>query len=177
MIQGTGQPKVALFASGDREFFAKVVDAQMSFDAPGKDGVAPRFVLHQNGRDQTGLRTSRPALSDAAIEGEYYSEELRVLYHVGHKDGKLVLTYPRGDLPLDSAGGNTFIAGGPAGVVTFECPTQANCTGFRTNDFGRVRDLRFTKVAIVAPGARATADTGVFLQTNTATLAKSSVPR
>jgi CubicO group peptidase (beta-lactamase class C family) len=176
MAQGTGQGKVPLFASGDREFFAKVVDAQFSFDAPGKDGVVARFVLHQNGMDQPGLRTSKPSLSDAAMrafEGEYYSDELRVLYTVGRKDGKLVMTYPRGDLPLNFTGGSTFSSGGPVGEVTFECAHQARCTGFKVNG-ARVRDIRFTKVAIVAPGARATADTGVFLKPDTATVAKAA---
>jgi CubicO group peptidase (beta-lactamase class C family) len=177
MGQGTGQGKFPLFASGDREFFAKVVDAQFSFDAPAKNGGAARFVLHQNGRDQPGLRTRRPSLSDAAIEGQYYSEELRVLYSVGRKDGKLVMTYPRGDVPLDAAGGNTFIAGGPFGMVTFECAPHANCKGFKMSDGSRVRALRFTKVAIVAPGARATADTGVFLKPGTPTVTKAAAPR
>jgi CubicO group peptidase (beta-lactamase class C family) len=178
MAQGTGQGKFPLVASGDREFFAKVVDAHFSFDAPGKDGVVARFVLHQNGMDQPGLRTSKPSLSDAAMrafEGEYYSDELRVLYAVGRKDGKLVMTYPRGGLPLDFAGGSTFFAGPPVGVVTFECAPHASCTGFKVNG-GRTRDLQFTKVAIVAPGARATADTGVFLKPDKATAAKAPGP-
>lgn len=178
MAQGTGQGKVALFASGDREFFAKEVDAQFSFDASGKDGVVARFVLHQNGMDQPGLRTSKPSLSDAAMrsfEGEYYSDELRVLYSVARKDGKLVMTYPRGDLPLNFAGGSSFFAGFPVGVVTFECSPHASCTGFKVNG-GRVRDLKFTKVAIVVPGAGATAGTGVLLKPDTATVAKASPP-
>jgi len=152
MGQATGQGKLQLFVSGDREFFSKAVDAQFSFEAPGKDGVAARFVLHQNGRDQPGLRAPRPSLPDAAIEGHYYSEELRVLYRVEHKDGKLMLAYPRGKLPLDSAGGNTFIAGGPVGLLIFEYAPDANCTGFKASDGRRMRAVRFTKVAIVAPG-------------------------
>jgi CubicO group peptidase (beta-lactamase class C family) len=166
LCTGPGQGKIPLFASGDRALFAKAVDAQMSFDAPGKDGVVPRFVLHQNGRDQPGLRTVKPSLSDAAMhafEGKYYSDELRVLYSVGRKDGKLVMTHPRGELALNFMGSTTFSAGGPVGQVTFECAQPARCTGFKVNG-SRVRDIRFTKVAIVAAGARATADTGAFLE-------------
>lgn len=164
--QGTGQGKLPLFASGERAFFAKAVDAQISFDAPGKDGGVARFVLHQNGQDQAGVRTARPALFDAdlrAFEGTYYSDELRVLYTVARRDGKLVMHYPRGDLPLDFSGGGSFFAGFPVGVVHFDCAPHAACTGFKV-DGGRVRDLQFTKVAIVAPGARPTADSGVFLK-------------
>lgn len=179
MIQCTGQGKLPLFASGDRAFFAKAVDAQFSFDAPGQDGVAARFVLHQNGKDQPGLRTRKPALSDAdigAYEGQYYSDELRVLYTVGRKDGKLVMTFPRGELPMEYAGGAKFFVHGPVGVVRFDCAQPASCKGFKVLG-DRVRELEFTKVAIVAPGARATADTGVFLKPKPATLAKAAPPR
>ena len=41
----TGQPKFEIFPEGEKNFFLKVVDAQLTFDA---DSV----VLHQNGRDQ-----------------------------------------------------------------------------------------------------------------------------
>jgi Domain of unknown function (DUF3471)/Glyoxalase superfamily protein len=46
----TGQPSVALYAERKTEFFAKLVDAQISFivDASGR---AESLVLHQNGRD------------------------------------------------------------------------------------------------------------------------------
>jgi hypothetical protein len=49
--QLTGQPKVEIFASAEKEFFYKVVDAQITF---GDDGL----VLHQNG-DHPAKRISR----------------------------------------------------------------------------------------------------------------------
>jgi len=49
-IQLTGQPKVQLFPEGDREYFLKVVDAQVSF-ITGSDGKATELVLHQAGRE------------------------------------------------------------------------------------------------------------------------------
>jgi serine-type D-Ala-D-Ala carboxypeptidase/endopeptidase len=53
--QATGQPKLELFAEGEKEYFLKVVDAQISFevDAAGK---ANQIVLHQNGRDMPAKR-------------------------------------------------------------------------------------------------------------------------
>jgi CubicO group peptidase (beta-lactamase class C family) len=156
MIQCTGQGKSPLYASGDRALFAKVVDAQFSFDAPGKNGLSPRMVLHQNGADQPALRGRKPALSlkdMRAYEGQYYSDELRVLYTVARKEGKLVMNFPRGELPMDYAGGGKFFVAGPVGVATFDCPTPVRCTGFKVHG-ERVRELQFTKVAIVAPGAR-----------------------
>lgn len=178
MAQATGQGKFPMFASGERAFFAKVVNAQVSFDVPGKDGFAPGFVWHQNGVDQSAKRSGKPSLSDAALrafEGIYYSDELNVLYTVARKDGQLVLRYPRGDMPMEYGAGTVFHAGQPVGVVVFDCPTPTNCTGFKATG-GRVRNLQFTKVAIVAPGARASADTGVFLKPDAAAVAKAAVP-
>jgi D-alanyl-D-alanine-carboxypeptidase/D-alanyl-D-alanine-endopeptidase len=53
--QATGQPKFEIFPEGDRDYFLKVVDAQITFVADGK-GHATELVLHQNGRDAHGNR-------------------------------------------------------------------------------------------------------------------------
>jgi len=48
-VQATGQPKYPVFAQGPKEFFYKVVDAQITFTDSG-------LVLHQNGRDMPAKR-------------------------------------------------------------------------------------------------------------------------
>jgi CubicO group peptidase (beta-lactamase class C family) len=48
-VQLTGQPRFEMFAEKEREFFLKVVDAQITFE----DGA---LVLHQNGIDQRAKR-------------------------------------------------------------------------------------------------------------------------
>jgi CubicO group peptidase (beta-lactamase class C family) len=53
--QATGQPRIAAYGKSDREFFSKVVDAQISFQVDAQDQVTG-LVLHQNGRDQPGKR-------------------------------------------------------------------------------------------------------------------------
>jgi CubicO group peptidase (beta-lactamase class C family) len=53
--QLTGQPKFELFASGEREFFLKVVDAQLSIEVD-QTGRAVAVTLHQFGRDQRAPR-------------------------------------------------------------------------------------------------------------------------
>jgi D-alanyl-D-alanine-carboxypeptidase/D-alanyl-D-alanine-endopeptidase len=53
--QLTGQPSVEVFASGPRDFFYKIVDAQLTFEA-GSDGEATAVVLHQFGRDMRAMR-------------------------------------------------------------------------------------------------------------------------
>jgi len=46
--QATGQPKCELFAEGDRDFFLKVVNAQITFEVDAT-GRATGLVLHQGG--------------------------------------------------------------------------------------------------------------------------------
>jgi len=53
--QATGQPKFEVFAKSDKEFFLKVVDAQLTF-ITGPDGKATSVILHQGGRDQEAKR-------------------------------------------------------------------------------------------------------------------------
>jgi CubicO group peptidase (beta-lactamase class C family) len=53
--QATNQPKFQVFPEGEREFFLKVVDAQITFDTDGA-GKASSLTLHQGGRDMPGKR-------------------------------------------------------------------------------------------------------------------------
>jgi CubicO group peptidase (beta-lactamase class C family) len=54
--QLTGQPKFEVFAETEKDFFLKVVDAQLTFETDGQ-GKVTDVVLHQNGRDQTAKRS------------------------------------------------------------------------------------------------------------------------
>ena len=53
--QATGQGKLEMFPEGDRDYFLKVVDAQITFvtDAQGR---ATELILHQGGADQHAKR-------------------------------------------------------------------------------------------------------------------------
>lgn len=53
--QATGQPKVQIFPSSAREFFLKVVDAQITFETDST-GRAISLTLHQNGADVPAKR-------------------------------------------------------------------------------------------------------------------------
>jgi CubicO group peptidase (beta-lactamase class C family) len=53
--QLTNQPKLEIFAEGEKEFFVKAVDAQITFET-GADRRATAATLHQNGRDQKAKR-------------------------------------------------------------------------------------------------------------------------
>jgi hypothetical protein len=53
--QATDQPKFEIFPEGDRDYFFKVVDAQIRFDVDGT-GRATQLTLFQNGAQTPGKR-------------------------------------------------------------------------------------------------------------------------
>ena len=53
--QATGQPKLEIFPEGPRDFFLKVVDAQITFEVEGQ-GKATSLILHQGGMNQPAKR-------------------------------------------------------------------------------------------------------------------------
>jgi len=61
--QLTGQPKFEVFPEGERKFFLKVVDAQLTFDTDAQ-GKATQVTLHQNGSDMPAKRIDQ-AQADA----------------------------------------------------------------------------------------------------------------
>jgi serine-type D-Ala-D-Ala carboxypeptidase/endopeptidase len=54
-VQLPGQPKFEIFAESDRNYFLKVVDAQVTFETDS-NGRPIAVVLHQLGRDLKGMR-------------------------------------------------------------------------------------------------------------------------
>jgi CubicO group peptidase (beta-lactamase class C family) len=54
-VQVTGQPAFPLFPEGPRDFFLKVVDAQITF-VTDSSGHATELILHQGGMDQPAKR-------------------------------------------------------------------------------------------------------------------------
>ena len=54
-VQATGQPRLEIFPESDRDYFLKVVDAQITFETDSQ-GRAMGLVLHQNGVNQTAKR-------------------------------------------------------------------------------------------------------------------------
>ena len=58
MLQATGQPQFELFAESEKEFFLKVVDAQITFVKDG-EGKMVVLVLHQAGAHQKAKKRPR----------------------------------------------------------------------------------------------------------------------
>jgi CubicO group peptidase (beta-lactamase class C family) len=74
--RATGQARIPAFPYGERDFFAKAIAAQFTFDAAGTDGIVAGGVLHQNGRDIPARRTARPvqpAEKQKQFEGDFYT--------------------------------------------------------------------------------------------------------
>lgn len=55
LVQATGQLKFEVFAEGPKDYFYKVIDAQITFETDAR-GRATALVLHQNGADQRAKR-------------------------------------------------------------------------------------------------------------------------
>ena len=74
ITQATGQPKVPIFAESEREFFAKVVDAQITFvtDAQGR---ATELILHQGGNDVHAKRFEGEVPAAQRAQGNHYRPE------------------------------------------------------------------------------------------------------
>ena len=150
-----GDDAVPFYPSGEREFFAKLLNARFTFDAPGADGVIRGGTYQRNTRAKTAKRMAPAKLSDdeiKALEGQYYGEELQVLYTVRAKGGQVLLGSPRGDIALVPYGKQSFIAPWPFGLVTFQCAPAGGCSGFTATE-DRARDVQFSKVQLVGAAA------------------------
>jgi CubicO group peptidase (beta-lactamase class C family) len=149
MALGTGFLKIPVFAYGEREFFARATDASFSFDPPGKDGIVAGGVLHRGGQDIPARRTARPMPSAAELkrlEGDFYSDELHVLYSIAGRDGDLVLTYPGGAVTLGFNGERDYATG--FGTIQYQCSADG-CDGF-TIGTERARNVQFTRVTLTS---------------------------
>ncbi len=149
-----GDDRMAFYPTGEREFFVKLTNARFSFDAPAADGMSPGGTWQKNARSRRATRIAPAKFTDderKAMEGEYYSDELHVLYTVSVKDSGVVLHYSRGDIPLAPFGKGSYVGPWPFGLVQFQCPPQGACSGFTATE-DRARDIPFTKVVITDAG-------------------------
>ena len=80
-LSGPGQGKVQIYPEGDRKFFAKLVDAQFTFDADAQGNIT-QLVLHQNGRDMPFKRLDeagmKKAADAAAAVAKHYKDQTQI---------------------------------------------------------------------------------------------------
>jgi hypothetical protein len=72
--QATAQPRFDLYPETDQEFFAKIVDAQITFTT-GPRGRATQLSLHQNGVDRPAKRIDEDMAKKIADEVEKKHEQ------------------------------------------------------------------------------------------------------
>lgn len=152
-VQATSQPRFAMFASAPERFFTKAFEASVQFGAVAADGKVARATWYQGGRERPLRRIERSQPGEQelrACTGQYYSAELRTLYHLTLRDGKLRLQHPRGEAELEPVSGNDFAAGFPIGTVRLQRSAAKGCEGLSVTS-GRVRNLRFVRVELPAP--------------------------
>jgi len=149
MMQATGQEKNPLFPASETKFFLKGVDIQVTFSGPKEGSEPPTAILHQYGREMSAKRIERlrPTSEQLAeYTGEFYSPELKTLYTVAQRQGKLFLRDPRNENEITtSAEADLFNTS--HGALRFTRDAVNGCTGF-TLSTGRVRNLRFIRVEL-----------------------------
>ncbi|WP_430390467.1 serine hydrolase [Dyella sp. 20L07] len=149
-----GDDKMSFYPASEHEFFVKVANARFTFDPPGANGVVAGGTWRRNTRTKRATRVEPEKLPGnelKALEGEYYSDELHVLYTVMAKGGSVVLRYSRGDIALAPFGKDSFVGPWPFGLVHFQCTSSSECAGFTATE-DRARDVQFTKLPLNPQG-------------------------
>ncbi len=143
--------KWLLEAASETEFFAKAAPLRCRF-VKSAEGQVEKVVGALGSQDLAG-RPIRPAkLTPEQLKsyvGDYYSDELRVIYTVSVRDGKLLVRHPRGETPVQAWEGEEFSGGlgTPFREMQFTRGVGKQVNGFLVST-GRLRNLRFAKVEI-----------------------------
>jgi CubicO group peptidase (beta-lactamase class C family) len=148
LFLATGGAPTPLFPSSANHFFAKTGNMTVNFVAsPGN--VPSATAVWKVGEVELALRrlereTPSPELVRACA-GDFYSPELRTLYTLETRDGKLLLRYPRGVMELRAINRDTWIAGYPLGIITVKRGAAGTCETLEATT-ARVRNLQFQRM-------------------------------
>lgn len=147
-LQATGQPRFEIFPKGDREFFLKVVDAQVTFDAD-VDGRAPSLVLHQNGQHLPGKRLEgevpapkvrKEIAVDATIldryVGRYQLAPAFVISITREGDALFLQATAQPKFPLFAESETAFFLKAVDAQVTFEVDAAGRASALVLHQFG-----------------------------------------
>jgi CubicO group peptidase (beta-lactamase class C family) len=142
-----------LLVVSDTEFVDPLQEYRFHF-VRGADGEVS-VTLRAGSIEYTGRRVVQvqpPVERLKEIAGDYYSDELEVMYHLVVRDGKLVLRHRKGEMQLRALkDANTFTGdfGDYGGIVTlrFVENDKNRVTGF-TLSSGRVKNLRYVRSEI-----------------------------
>jgi CubicO group peptidase (beta-lactamase class C family) len=146
--RGTGQPKLPLLATAVSAFEVRGVDARLTFEQP-VNASSPGLTLHQGGYDQRARRVQIVDLPLPAMQrytGQFYSDELNVIYRVTVRDGQLSMEHPRVELPMTALPAHRFSSSWPIFNIDYDCAAES-CSGFKVSS-GRASNIRFKRVEL-----------------------------
>ena len=146
--QLTGQPKFEVFAETEKDFFLRVVDAQLTFEMDGQ-GKVTDLVLHQNGRDQRAKRSEAGPLPSKEHKEVTIDPKILDNYVGGYELApNFILTVTReGDHLFTQATGQEKVEVFPESdhdfflkvidaQITFETDSQGKATGLVLHQAG-----------------------------------------
>jgi CubicO group peptidase (beta-lactamase class C family) len=148
LFLSTGGPPTPLFASGANHFFAKTGNMTMNFTASPGNGPSPTAVWKVGEVELALRRLVRESPSPEMVRacaGDFYSPELRTIYTLETRNGKLLLRHPRGVLELRAINRDIWIAGYPLGIITMKRGAAGGCESLETTT-ARVRNLQFQRM-------------------------------
>ncbi|MBV8804461.1 MAG: DUF3471 domain-containing protein, partial [Sinobacteraceae bacterium] len=135
LTQVTGQPQLQIFATSDREFFAKAIDVKITF-VPNDEGVATQLVVHQNGQDITA-----PRITDAAVKAREEALAQRVRDQKAAPGSEAMLRKQIEALQHDQPDYDDMTSTFAGGVRAHSAEIHAPFAGL-----GQVRSVTFTGV-------------------------------
>ena len=146
--QLTGQPKFEVFAETEKDFFLRVVDAQLTFEMDGQ-GKVTDLVLHQNGHDQRAKRSEAGPLPSKEHKEVTIDPKILDNYVGGYELApNFILTVTReGDHLFTQATGQEKVEVFPESdhdfflkvidaQITFETDSQGKATGLVLHQAG-----------------------------------------
>jgi hypothetical protein len=139
---------VPLFPSSANQFFAKGSNMSVNFTASPSNAPSPTAQWKVGETELALKRLVRESPSPEQVRactGDFYSPELRTLYTLETRDGKLMLRYPRGVTELKAINRDTWIAGYPLGIITMKRSASGVCETLEATT-ARVRTLQFQRM-------------------------------
>ena len=156
MVSMPGQPKYIMRAESETEFYVDGFNARCSFEL-GSNGECQELIWNQNNRQPKGMKVGDSGLITPAelqrYAGNYFNDPLDVTYPVTVKNNKLLMVIPKSfktfygidrEIELDYFGKDRFLTQ-TLGVIQFTRDRNNSINGFKIVDFGRVKNIAFTK--------------------------------
>jgi hypothetical protein len=150
LVAQTPQSVRPLVTLSETEFLDKEGNWRLTFaKSTGKDQW--RLAMENDGNVLHGDRAEKVASTGAELKemvGDFYSEELDIVYHVALKDGELMLRHRKGEVPLRQSATDKFTCS-LGGLSTLEIRRNGSkgVSGF-TIGTPSCRAIRFVRVEV-----------------------------